>query len=68
MSFMDFAACIGTAAAPFVLELDRIHSVLPFGIMGGLAVVAALMCLILPDTKGMPTAEVYESNNNGIQS
>ena len=68
MSCMDLSACIGSAAAPFVLELDRIDPILPFGIMGVLAVVAALLCLTLPETRGMPTAEVYESNNNGMQS
>jgi hypothetical protein len=62
------AACLGSAAAPFVLELDRIHPILPFGLMGGLAVVAALLGLLLPETRGRPTAEVFESKNSGIQS
>ena len=30
--------------------------------MGGLALVAALLCFFLPETKGMPTVEVYENN------
>ena len=64
MSLMDLSSCIGSAAAPFVLELDRFHSILPFGLMGVLSVVAALLCSFLPETKGMPTAEVYENNNN----
>ena len=61
------SACIGSAAAPFVLELDRIHPTLPFAIMGDFAVAAALLCWVLPETRGRPTAEVYESNNNGMQ-
>ncbi|CAB4004585.1 organic cation transporter -like [Paramuricea clavata] len=58
------AACLGSAAAPFVLELDRINPILPFGLMGGLAIVAALLGLLLPETRGRPTAEVFESKNS----
>lgn len=65
---IEVSACIGSAVAPFILELDRIHSILPFGIMGVLAVAAALACLILPETRGMQTAEVYEKKNNGMES
>ena len=68
MALMSVSTCLGSAAAPFVLELDRIHPILPFGLMGGLAVIAALLCLVLPETRGMPTAEVFESNNKGIHN
>jgi hypothetical protein len=68
IAIVYIAACLGSAAAPFVLELDRIHPILPFGLMGGLAVVAALLGLLLPETRGRPTAEVFESKNSGIQS
>ena len=67
MGLAAVSACIGSAAAPFVLELDRIHSILPFAIMGCFAVGAALLCCVLPETRGRPTAEVYENNNNGMQ-
>ncbi|CAB4030252.1 organic cation transporter -like [Paramuricea clavata] len=64
MAITYVSTCLGSAAAPFVLELDRIHPILPFGLMGGLAVVAALLGLLLPETRGRPTAEVFESKNS----
>ena len=66
MTLFDVAGNIGSFAALFVLELKRIHPTLPFGLMGALAVIAALLCLILPETRGMPTVEVYESSNGKI--
>jgi hypothetical protein len=68
MAIMRVSTCLGSAAAPFVLELDRINPILPFGLMGGLAIVAALLGLLLPETRGRPTAEVFESKNSGMQS
>jgi hypothetical protein len=66
MGIMGVIGHFGAVSAPFVVELNRIHSTLPFGLMGGLAVIAALLCLILPETRGMPTAEVYENNNGKV--
>ena len=34
--------------------------------MGGLALIAALLCLFLPETRGVPTVEVYEGNNGTV--
>ena len=66
MGFVGVSSRIGAVSAPFVVELKRIHPTLPFGLMGGLAVIAALLCLILPETRGMPTAEVYDNNNGKL--
>ena len=68
MGILYVSTCFGSAAAPFVLELDRIHGTLPFGLMGGLSMIASLLCLKLPETRGRPTVEVFESksNNNGM--
>ena len=66
MGFVGVASRIGAVSAPFVVELKRIHPTLPFGLMGGLAVIAALLCLILPETRGVPTAEVYDNANGKL--
>ncbi len=66
MGFVGVVSRFGAVSAPFVVELKRIHPTLPFGLMGGLAVIAALLCLFLPETRGMPTAEVYENNNGKL--
>ena len=58
--------CIGSACAPFVLELKRIHETLPFGMMGAVALFAALLASALPETKGKPTPEVLEDKNSGM--
>ncbi|XP_028391757.1 solute carrier family 22 member 15-like isoform X2 [Dendronephthya gigantea] len=67
MAFVGVMSRIGAVSAPFVVELKRIHPTLPFGLMGGLAVIAALGCLILPETRGRPTAEVYDTNNDAAE-
>ena len=64
MGLVGVVSRFGAVSAPFVVELKRIHPTLPFGLMGGFAVIAALLSLVLPETRGMPTAEVY-ANNNG---
>ena len=66
MGIMGVISHFGAVSAPFVVELKRIHPTLPFGLMGGLAVIAALLCLISPETRGMPTAEVYDNNNGKV--
>jgi hypothetical protein len=66
MAFVGVVSRIGAVSAPFVVELKRIHPTLAFGLMGGLSVIAALLCLVLPETRGMPTAEVYDNNGKVI--
>lgn len=63
MAFVSIASRIGAICAPFVVDLKRIHPILPFGLMGSLAIAGSLCCLALPETRGMPTADVYENNN-----
>ena len=68
LAFVGVISRIGAVSAPFVVELKRIHPTLPFGLMGGLAIIAALLCLFLPETRGVPTVEVYEDNNGTFLS
>ena len=51
---------------PFVLYFfpqDRIHALLPYGVMGLVALFAGILCLTLPETKGLPTAETVTSRD-----
>ena len=43
---------------------NRVHLMLPYGIMGVLCLIAGGLCLILPETKGVATAETVDDNNN----
>lgn len=66
MGLVSVVCRIGGASAPFIVQLIRVHPVLPFALMGGLTFLAALLCLILPETKGKPTAEVFKETGNGV--
>ena len=39
---------------------NRIHIVLPYGIMGVICLVAGGLCMTLPETMGVPTADTIE--------
>lgn len=47
------------------------HALLPYGIMGVNALLASLLCMTLPETRGTPTAEIMDSEEGaelGIQN
>lgn len=50
-----------SAYAPLLLE---IHRFLPFGIMAGLALAAAVICLTLPETHDQPMIEDLSQDSN----
>jgi len=60
MGVVYIASRIGAACAPFVVQMTRINSILPFAVMGGLSFIGAIMCWALPETLGKSTAEVFE--------
>ena len=69
ISLLEFSAGTGGAAAPWIAQwLSNFHASLPFAVMSGFAVTAALMCLMLKETKGLQTAEVLEKaiENKGL--
>lgn len=41
----------------------RIHTILPYGIMGGAALIAGFLCMSLPETKDQPTPDVIDSTS-----
>ena len=57
---VSVASRIGAASSPFVVQMTRIHAVLPFALMGGLSFIAAVLCWVLPETLGKHTAEIME--------
>jgi len=60
MGMVSVASRIGAASSPFVVQMTRINSVLPFAFMGGLSFIGAIICWVLPETLGKRTAEVME--------
>ena len=58
MGFLQITSRIGAASAPWVAKsLLKLHSNLPFYVMGGLALLSSLVMILLPETKGMDTLE-----------
>lgn len=51
------AARVSALLSAFAPLLLTVHRFLPFGIMAGLAVAAAVVCLTLPETHNQPTKE-----------
>lgn len=60
MGMASVANCIGGACSPFVVQMTRVNTILPFAFMGGLSFVAAFFCWFLPETLGKKTPEVME--------
>lgn len=42
---------------------QRVHPLLPFGIMGINALIAALLCMTLPETRNQPTLETFTTSD-----
>ncbi|XP_065060634.1 organic cation transporter-like protein [Rhopilema esculentum] len=58
MGYLQIFAHIGSSLAPWVAKwLVAFHVVLPFSIMGGLAVISAILLLRLPETANKETLE-----------
>ncbi|XP_046846068.1 organic cation transporter protein-like [Xenia sp. Carnegie-2017] len=54
------AARIGSFAASYIVWLIRVHSILPYGIMGIICLQAAILAMFQPETKGKPTLETLD--------
>ncbi|CAH3195587.1 unnamed protein product [Porites evermanni] len=61
-------ARIGSFSSPYIIHLRLVHPLLPYAIMGGNALLAGLLCMTLPETKGMPTAETMDSEEDAKES
>ncbi|CAB4029035.1 organic cation transporter -like, partial [Paramuricea clavata] len=60
MSTSSSAARIGSFAASYIIWLIRIHVALPYSIFGAICLQAALLGLLLPETKGAATLETMD--------
>ncbi|CAH3161433.1 unnamed protein product [Porites lobata] len=57
------AARVGSFLSPYVVFSQRVHPLLPFGIMGINALIAALLCMTLPETRNQPTLETFTTSD-----
>jgi len=61
MGYLQIAARIGSAVAPWVVKwLIGIHIMLSFSLMGGSAVICAILLCWLPETAHMKTMETLQ--------
>ena len=61
MGLLEISSPIGGASAPWVaIGLKSVHPFLPFLVMGASSLIASVLMLLLPETKGRSTAEVIE--------
>ena len=61
MGYLQIACRSGSALAPWVVKwLKIVHIILPFSLMGGSAIVCAILLLWLPETANKKTAETLE--------
>jgi len=69
MGYLQIAARIGSALAPWVAKwLIGVHVMLPFSLMGGSAVICAILLYWIPETAHMKTLETlhdqFDNNKN----
>ena len=69
MGYLQITSRIGSALAPWVAKwLIVVHAVLPFSLMGGFAVICAILLYWLPETAHMKTLETlhdqFDQNEN----
>ena len=72
MGYLQISARIGSSLAPWVAKwLITFHVALPFSIMGGSAVICAILMMKLPETANKETLETladqFEENANHVK-
>lgn len=55
------SARIGAFCSPYIVYLGNINNLLPYAVMGGNALLCAVLCLTLPETANQPTLETIDS-------
>ena len=66
MGFLQITSRIGSASSPWVAKgLKSVHNAVPFVFMGVTSIIAAGLCMLLPETRGLPTAETVETEGHG---
>ncbi|XP_048577052.1 solute carrier family 22 member 15-like [Nematostella vectensis] len=54
------AARIGSFAAPFTVYSQKVHPMMPFGIMALNALICGILCMTLPETKDKPLPDTVK--------
>ena len=68
MGFLQFAARVGSALAPFVVKvLKKVHHTAPFISLGALGSIGFLILFVLPETKGKKVKDSGEHNKKEPQ-
>jgi len=62
MGLSSAAARIGSFSASYVIFLSEVNHILPFILMGIIAVLSAIVSFILPETKDQPTKETISDD------
>ncbi|KXJ29686.1 organic cation transporter protein [Exaiptasia diaphana] len=57
----------GSFLSSYVVWLERVHKLLPYGVMAAASLVAGLLCILLPETKDQPMPEVLEREPSEIE-
>ncbi|CAJ1063485.1 solute carrier family 22 member 4-like [Xyrichtys novacula] len=57
MGCCSMAGRIGTIISPFIIYLGQFYKSLPYIVMGGVAVIGAILSLLLPETFNIPLPE-----------
>ncbi|KAL9952116.1 hypothetical protein ACROYT_G039324 [Oculina patagonica] len=65
MGTSSAASYIGQFCSPYIIFLQRIHPILPYGIMGLNALVAGFLGMFLPETRYQPTLETVKEKEEG---
>ncbi|KAK3733475.1 hypothetical protein QZH41_007063 [Actinostola sp. cb2023] len=68
MGTSSAAARIGSAASPYIIFSQRVHPLMPFGIMAINALICGILCMTLPETTNKSLADtvdqVHESSSS----
>jgi len=66
MGISSASARVGSFSASYIIYLKDVNPILPYMIFGGIGIVCALSCTLLPETNKTPTKETLENNDNEI--
>lgn len=61
MGITSLMTRLGACSSPWIAQwLEHVHHALPFAILGSAALVGAIACTQLPETRGKSTLETLE--------
>lgn len=57
MGLCSTMARVAGILAPLIIPLEKYHRAIPMAIFGSIPVVVALLCILLPETRGVDLAD-----------